>query len=162
MDVSLLGRRDTGVEPRYALLESVRAYAWEQLELYGEIHAVRERHAAYFSTLAVGLAEGGQSRYGSTNFLDRLEASHDDFRAALTWQLRPDGDIDAALRLVSFLPFFWYYRGYLREGQEWLRRVMSRDEARGEQQPSRSRGEPSLAAGSWPSSVVITMAPTPG
>ena len=123
VDVSLLGKRETEVEARYALLESVRAYAWEQLELYGEIAAVRERHAAYFSTLAVGLAEGGQSRYGSTIFLDRLEASHDDFRAALTWQLRPDGDIDAALGLVSFLPFFWYYRGYLSEGQEWLRRV---------------------------------------
>ncbi len=147
VDVSLLGKRNSEAEPRYALLESVRAYAWEQLELFGEIDAARERHAAYFSTLAVGLAEGGQSRYGSTVFLDRLEASHDDFRAALTWQLRPDGDVDEALRLVSFLPFFWYYRGYLSEGQEWLRRVMNRDEARAPQRPSRARGRALLGRG---------------
>src|SRR5215203_2602009 len=54
VDVSLLGKRNAELEPRYALLESVRAYAWEQLELFGEIDAARERHAAYFSTLAVG------------------------------------------------------------------------------------------------------------
>jgi tetratricopeptide (TPR) repeat protein len=65
--------------------------------------------------------------------LDRLEAEHDNLRAALTWSLQtPDAgpapaDRERAatgLRLVQALALFWYRHGYMTEGRRWLQRAI--------------------------------------
>jgi predicted ATPase len=40
---------------RYRLLETLRQYGEEQMELRGETHSVRDRHAAYYADLVSGL-----------------------------------------------------------------------------------------------------------
>jgi tetratricopeptide (TPR) repeat protein len=79
---------------------------------------VRERHARYFTTLAETASdplEGPEPR----EWLDRIEAEHDNVRAALRWATGA-GHGESAQRLAGALWGFWSVRGYLTEGQRWL------------------------------------------
>ncbi|HET9950874.1 MAG TPA: protein kinase, partial [Candidatus Eisenbacteria bacterium] len=71
-----------GGSARYRLLESIRQFGWERLEEGGNLDAMRDRHAAYFATLA-GRAEGELEGPSQALWLDRLEEEHDNFRAAI-------------------------------------------------------------------------------
>ncbi len=61
-------------------------------------------------------------------WLDRLEIEIDNLRAALEWSTREEGDAEDAevvLRLGGALSWFWYLRGYGREGRAWLERALA-------------------------------------
>jgi predicted ATPase/DNA-binding SARP family transcriptional activator len=101
----------------FSLLEVVREYAQALASADREGHQL---HASCFLELAetavpelVGADQG--------EWLETLEASHDDLRAALDW-FATSGDAKLELRLATALGRFWYIRGYLREGLERLRR----------------------------------------
>lgn len=115
------------VEPRFQLLETVREFGLEQLAQSGEEAAVREAHARF----AIELAERSRpERSGGVQdprWLDRLEAMHDNLRAALTW-LEHQDDPQPMLQLTGALGWFWYLRGHLHEGHDWLQRALARIE----------------------------------
>ncbi len=134
MDVSLITVTEgPGGEPRAGMLETIRPYALEQLELAGDLNDTCRRHAQHYA----GVAEPAYEKLlGSgpahLEALDRLEAEHDNLRAALAWALNTsaadltgnDDRADIGLRLVEALGLFWYRRGYLAEGRRWLQRAM--------------------------------------
>src|SRR5262249_47147255 len=103
VDQSLL-RQVPGSEgaPRFMLLETIREYALERLELSGEAEAVRRRHALHYLDLAEA-AEPQLLRAEQTVWLQRLEVDHDNLRAALAWCQTPGGDAEVGLRLASSL-----------------------------------------------------------
>jgi non-specific serine/threonine protein kinase len=101
---------------RYGILETLRSFALEQLEGTGEAEATREGHAAYH----VEFAETALGRMWEGGWLDRLEADHDNLRAALGW-LRDRGDAETGLRLAGAIGLpFWAERGHHTEGRAWL------------------------------------------
>jgi non-specific serine/threonine protein kinase len=102
---------------RYRLLEPVRQYALEKLEENGNAQSVRRRHAEYFLTLA---EEAEPELWGPEDaaWLERLEAEHDNLRAALSWALERE-EAEPALRLAGALWRFWITRGYYEEGRRW-------------------------------------------
>jgi predicted ATPase/class 3 adenylate cyclase len=115
-----------GGEVRYRLLETVRQYARDKLMEAGETERVRDRHFDYFLRLAEELEPqtfGPDAKVG----LDRLEAEHDNLRAALEWSLTggEGRDAEKALPLAGALGNFWYWRGYLNEGRQWLERAVA-------------------------------------
>jgi predicted ATPase/class 3 adenylate cyclase len=102
-------------EPRFTMLESIRAYALERLEESGETEEVRRLHAGYFVALSERTYEDW--RTGDVDWFS-LERDHDNVRAALTWLVaRDEGEL--MLRLMSGLTPFWTTRGYLGEGVSW-------------------------------------------
>jgi predicted ATPase/DNA-binding XRE family transcriptional regulator len=109
--------RDTGDEPRFAMLMTVRAFAAEQLEARGETAAYCQRHAAYFLALA---EEAEHQLYGREQhtWLQRLSAEHANLRAALA--TFHDSDIPRLLRLASSLQRFWLMRSHVDEALGWL------------------------------------------
>jgi predicted ATPase/DNA-binding CsgD family transcriptional regulator len=109
-------------EPRYAMLETIRAYAEEQLAASGETVAARDAHAAFFLTL-VEAAEPRLHGPEQLMWLDRLEVEHDNLRAALAWTLERS-ETESALRLAGALGEFWRVRGHLSEGRAWLDRAL--------------------------------------
>ncbi|MCC6315599.1 MAG: tetratricopeptide repeat protein, partial [Thermomicrobiales bacterium] len=109
-------------ERQFAMLETVREYGLERLAEAGEEADIRRRHAAYMLGL-VEQAESGQALPPS--WLDRLQAEHDDLRAALAWSVA--GDPETALRLAAGLWRFWSQRGYWSEGRGWLERALADD-----------------------------------
>jgi predicted ATPase/DNA-binding SARP family transcriptional activator/DNA-binding CsgD family transcriptional regulator len=116
---------DGGV--RYRLLESVRQYALEKLEERKNAESVRRRHAEYFLALA---EEAEPELWGPEDkaWLERLEAEHDNLRAALFWTLERR-EAELALRLAGALWRFWITRGYYEEGRRWFEGALEKGES---------------------------------
>jgi non-specific serine/threonine protein kinase len=122
VDKSLLIADAQGDAMRYRLLETIREYALDRLLACGEEPALRRRHAMYYLALAEQ-AEPQLQGPAQTAWLDRLEAEHDNLRAALHWAIGR-GEIEIGLRLAAALGEFWWPRGYLNEGRRWLDRIL--------------------------------------
>jgi predicted ATPase/class 3 adenylate cyclase len=100
---------------RYRLLETVRQYGQERLQESGEEDEVRRRHFEWFLKLARE-AEPHFDGPEMQEWLDRLELEHDNMRGALSFVRRGEDP----LRMAVALHRFWFVRGYLTEGREWL------------------------------------------
>ncbi|MBC8138170.1 MAG: tetratricopeptide repeat protein, partial [Fibrella sp.] len=96
---------------RFRLLESLRTFAKERLTPEERVF-LHKRHGEYFRSFA---AERHAEMEGTNaaRALDRLEADHDNFRAALE-----HADSEEKIRLVAELWKFWEIRGYYAEGRE--------------------------------------------
>jgi tetratricopeptide (TPR) repeat protein len=118
LDKSLL-RQEEGPEgePRFVMLETIHEYARERLEASGEAEEIRRLHAEYFLALAEE-AEPELSGADQLACLERLEAEHDNMRAALSWSLEKEPE--TALRLAGALARFWEIRSDISEGSRWL------------------------------------------
>ncbi len=124
IDKSLLRRgTDTTDEVRFGMLETIRAFALEQLEGSGEADDVRRAHVAVFQERAEAARSAGYGPQQVTE-LDRLHADLDNFRAAMTWTLER-GEAAACLAIAEPLLVFWFVRGHLSEGRTWLKRGLA-------------------------------------
>jgi non-specific serine/threonine protein kinase len=130
---SLLRRVEGAAGVRVTMLETIREYGLEQLEGQGELLTLRRWHVRYFLALAER-AEPDLRGSEQVAWLNRLEAEHDNMRAALEWGLADSLDTDAALRLAGSLSWFWVSRGHISEGRRWLDRALVRP---GESPPAR-------------------------
>ncbi len=108
--------------PRFGMLETIRDFGLEQLEVSGEEAEARTRHASFFLALATEAAAGLQGPQ-QLAWLERLETEHDNMRSALGWALTHDPE--TALGLVTALYWFWFYRGHLTEGRDWTERALA-------------------------------------
>ena len=162
----------TDGEPRLGMLETIREYALERLEQDDDAGSARHRHAEYYA----GVAEWAHEQIGGPaqlTVLDRLEADHDNLRAALAWSLEapaadPAGQGERAvigLRLVQALTAFWYQHGHATEGRRWLQRAMDVASADGGASLAKvahglgilldQQGEPDAARGLFERSLAI-------
>ena len=118
------GGADDACVARYRLLETVREYALERLQEYGELAPARTRHAGYYLALAEAVAPEltGPRQLA---WLGRLEAEHDNYRAALRWCQTERESAETGLRLAAALRDFWRYRGRHREGRVWLEAALA-------------------------------------
>jgi predicted ATPase/class 3 adenylate cyclase len=127
MDKSLLRQEEgPGGEPRFVMLETVHEFAREKLKERSEAGEIQRTHAQYFLTLA---EEAYPELKGADQlaWLDRLEAEHDNMRAALSWALERQ-EAEVATRLGGALWLFWFVRGYHSEGRRWLQEALASDE----------------------------------
>jgi len=109
----------------FALLETIRQYNLERLNADEEDETINQRHAEYFLQL-IQHAEKHLLRPDQSLWLDKIEADHDNFRAALNWCNITEGMAELNLLLASSLELFWGLRGYLLEGREHLSAALSR------------------------------------
>jgi non-specific serine/threonine protein kinase len=119
LDKSLIQQPDTTVaEPRYRMLETIREFAFEQLDRSGEAGDIRYRFADYFVRLAQA-AELELRGPPSMQWLDRLQAEHDNLRAVVHWSLE-NREPTHALVIGGSLRRYMDARGHLNEAQRWL------------------------------------------
>jgi predicted ATPase/class 3 adenylate cyclase len=128
LDVSLITVTEgADGEPRVGMLETIREYALERLAEAGEEEQARRRHAEHYAAFAEQATQQLNGREHLA-WLDRLEAEHDNLRAALSWSLETgaaDGErVAAGLRLVQALGQFWFQHGHVPEGRRWLERAI--------------------------------------
>jgi len=109
-------------EPRFAMLETIRDYAFERLIESGEQAAARRAHAAYCLVLA---EEGNPelSPADRSRWLTQCDAEIDNFRFALDWLFQTT-DLDWGFRLCVGLFRFWDMREHLTEGRTRLETIL--------------------------------------
>lgn len=117
---NLVGKSLVLAEPsagrtRYRLLENVRQYSRERLAETGEADTLRALHRRYFLALA---QQADAHLFGPLQgqWLDTLQADHDNLRAAQDACLVDSLCGQDALSLAAALRPFWVRRGFYREG----------------------------------------------
>jgi non-specific serine/threonine protein kinase len=136
IDRSLLRMADgVAPDPRFLMLETIREFAREQLDILPGAARIRQRHAEWAATHAE-VAHTGLLGPDQALWSNRLVADYDNLRAALTWAI--EHDPGTALRIANALWFHWYAGGHLVEGRRWLERALA--SAVGVPAESRARG----------------------
>jgi predicted ATPase/DNA-binding CsgD family transcriptional regulator len=125
VEQSLLRRVESGSEPRYAMLETVREFARERLQASGEEQQTRQRHAAWFLALAEASSRELMGPHQRA-WLARLDPERDNLRSALAWLLA-HGAAEAAARLAVGLFMFWFQRSAYAEGRAALEAASALD-----------------------------------
>jgi predicted ATPase/DNA-binding CsgD family transcriptional regulator len=105
-------------DQRFAMLETIREFAQEELRVHDEELAVRAVHAEYYLTLA-RLAEPQLIVVGSAEWVERIDADRSNIRDAVIWALA-NGKGDLVLRLAGTLLSMTYARGESAQSLSWL------------------------------------------
>lgn len=116
IDRSLLVCRDGAHGFRYAMLETVRDFAFRELERGGEGEEIRERHFRLFLDRAKNRSAPGVAG------LVELEQDHGNFSHCLDWALTVCPE--EALELAANLGDYWFYRGHFIEGSDYLEQAL--------------------------------------
>jgi predicted ATPase/DNA-binding SARP family transcriptional activator len=108
---------------RYRMLETIRQYAHEKLRESDDAMRVRQQHFDFFLELAT---EAGPQLTSTERgvWLERLDAEHDNLRAAIRWSVERC-EIESRLQLVGVLADFWHGRGYFTEGRAHLEQALA-------------------------------------
>jgi predicted ATPase/DNA-binding CsgD family transcriptional regulator len=126
VDKSLVGvDAEAGRDRRYRFLEPVRQYSVKRLQDSGEAVRIRDRHLAWYLSLAERAAPE-MFRVQQTVWAERWELETPNLRAALDWSLAQGRRAHLGARLAVALTQFWQLRGYFSEGMEWLEMVLSK------------------------------------
>jgi predicted ATPase len=131
-------------EPRFTMLETVRAYALESLAASDELEKVRLLHARAM----LDLAERARSEIPGEHdliWLDRLGRELDNVRAAFA-AFAEAAEGESALRLAVAMVPFWHARGHEHEAQDRLRVALAAAPDVGPELRARAiRGEAAIA-----------------
>jgi predicted ATPase/class 3 adenylate cyclase len=126
LDASLVTVSDAHQgEPRIGMLETIRAYARDELRAAGELEHVHLRHARHYVTVTERLQSMATSEYLEARHLAEIDL--DNFRAAMTWATSGEAGGETAvadraslgLRLSGALGWLWASSGYVAEGRRW-------------------------------------------
>jgi len=108
--------------PRYRLLETMRAFALEELAAAGETLALLRRHAEALLASLLLLDEQRETWTVATAARDGAEL--DNLRAALSWAESPAGDHTLACALIGSSRRIWMCHELLNEGIERALRLL--------------------------------------
>jgi predicted ATPase/class 3 adenylate cyclase len=111
-------------EARYRSLETVRQYGRERLIERREATAFLGRQLDWCLALAEQ-AERELLGPSQRAWLARLEAEHDNLRAALAWSCATEERVEEGLRLAAALRVYWLRRGHWSEGRQRLADMLS-------------------------------------
>ncbi|MCL4215354.1 MAG: protein kinase [Gemmatimonadales bacterium] len=140
--------RVIGGGARYTLLETIRAFAAEQLHAGAEVDAMRDAHADHFIAFARGVHEGifGTAQVDSVR---RARTENANTFAALQWLLlqcrmgTPDA-LERGLLLAGYLGFYWHITGLHNAAREMLDPLLALAD---EREPTHGRALARFTAG---------------
>jgi predicted ATPase/DNA-binding CsgD family transcriptional regulator len=123
LNQSLLQRspQQNGQEQRFFLLETIREYALERLQLSGEEETARRMHAEYYLKLAKNL-EAKAMGNESSRWITWIESEFENLRAAFNWFLQAR-DAERVLVMSGSLWAFWLQSTTL-EGCHWITQAL--------------------------------------
>lgn len=122
----LIGERHAEVV-RFRMLETIREFGREQLDETGELGRLQLRHEeAYLRMVCRADADWVSPR--QVDWFARLDREHANLQAAVNHALTEPGRLDSALMILAGLfHFYWWGRGWAREGRLWLSRALDQE-----------------------------------
>ncbi|MFC1593269.1 tetratricopeptide repeat protein, partial [Candidatus Omnitrophota bacterium] len=110
-------------KPRYRMLDMIREYCLEQLEINGDVEAARESHAHFF----LELSNSNTPEFWGPPDKEKLEIldyEYDNLLNAIQYLLEV-GEVDSALILGKGLGWYCTYRGRASIGRQCLEQVLA-------------------------------------
>jgi non-specific serine/threonine protein kinase len=140
--------RVVGESGRYALLETIRAFAAEQLHADGEVESTRHAHADYY----VAFAERVAFDFRTPDQIEAMQRAHHDdanAHAAIDWltmcaRAGDTGSLERALLLCGHQNWFWHISGQHRTARVAYDALLA---LAADRAPSRGRALSWLGAG---------------
>jgi predicted ATPase/class 3 adenylate cyclase len=124
VDKSLVMPEESESGTRYRMLETIRDYARIKLIERGDLEQVSSRHCDYYFVMAKAGNRGLQGPE-QAEWIPRLEADHDNMRAAIAFALGGTGDPIIAVKMEVALMGFRILRGYATEGRGNVRAILA-------------------------------------
>lgn len=110
---------------RHMMLELIREFVLDQLQVQGTLTAIRQAHAEVFLQLARDGTWGIRS-HAQLFWHDRIERDYPNFREALAWSLDQAGNVFIGCQLVEALGYFWFIATrYLAETRAWILKALA-------------------------------------
>ena len=110
---------------RYRFLETIYQFVLEKYNSSGESTVLKDKHLEYFLHY-IERRDKDLAASERVDWLNRVEAEHDNLRAALEWSLSASVDRQLCFRLAMPLGEFWDWRGYLDEGRDSFSKVLTK------------------------------------
>ena len=133
---------------RYSLLETIRAFAAEQLHATGEVEALRHAHASYFRAFA---AQVGADIHGTAQLDAVMRARRDNANllAGVQWlvacaRLGDKASLEHGVLMCGHLDWFWHIGGHHHVARGFLDALLPLVK---DAPPSKGRAVAQLAAG---------------
>ena len=139
-------------DERFTMLETVREYALERLAERDGVASARAAHAQTYAALAERAWRGLYSPDVGA-WLDRLDADHENIRAAIAFAVS-EGDAATALRICAGVWRYWVLRGSVSDGRALSAAALALPGA-----PAAAAAGRSTAPGCWPPSRATSPAP---
>jgi predicted ATPase len=124
VDKSLVMPDDSESRKRYRMLETLRDYARDRLIQREELPATAIRHCDHFFAMAKAANRGLQGPE-QPEWTRRVEAEHDNMRAAIALALEGGTDPILAVKIQVALMGFWLLCGYSTEGRRSVRAALA-------------------------------------
>jgi predicted ATPase/DNA-binding winged helix-turn-helix (wHTH) protein len=121
---SLVSAEIDGAQPRYRLLDTTRAYAFEKLGQSGDLAAVARRHAEHVRDAFERAAAEWETR-PTADWLAEYAPRLCDVRAALDWALSAGGDASIGVTLTAAAIPLWMDFCLLDECRERAEQALS-------------------------------------
>jgi non-specific serine/threonine protein kinase len=128
LDKSLIYREADGgtqSEPRFSMLQTLRAFAHDQLQLNGELECCRRRHAAHFLRVAERMRVTLLNSPDET-LVQSVARDHANFQAVMQWSVSSRQPA-IGVRLGAALWPYWFGRCHLANGRHLLEDVLEAD-----------------------------------
>ncbi len=122
---SLCERVNPTSPARWRLLETIRAFALEELARSGEQPDAARRHAAYFRDLVSPVAAGTRA-WLSRDDMERCGRELDNVRAALDWAFSADGDAAIGVQLTAAFAPIWQLLSLMGECRERIDSMLAK------------------------------------
>jgi predicted ATPase/DNA-binding CsgD family transcriptional regulator len=112
-------------EHRYGMLETIRAYALEQLNLSDEDECIRQRHAEYYLALVKDSIANINSLSG-LGWINRLKRERYNLRAVLSWSLATSSSFPLEQRLIKVVKLLGEMHLPFSERRQWTEKALLR------------------------------------
>ncbi|HUG09294.1 MAG TPA: adenylate/guanylate cyclase domain-containing protein [Acidimicrobiia bacterium] len=107
---------------RLVMLETIRRYATEKLDVSGESADLARRHAEHFAAILDGISR--ELDHDEAGALARYDQEQENLIAALIWSIST-GDTSIGFRIYGSLRPLWWSRGQPSQAMEWGRNLFS-------------------------------------
>ncbi|MFE4504037.1 ATP-binding protein [Rhodococcus sp. NPDC056743] len=124
VEKSILIRDDADGQARYRLLDLLREYGREKMEITGDYDELRRQHRDWFERLVVR-AESEWISDRQAAWIARLSREQHNVKDALEFSMSSVREAQSAIRMVSALYRFWLACGLMVQARHWTERALN-------------------------------------
>ncbi len=115
---------DTGEEPRFGMLSTIRDYALEKLGEGEESDTVHRQQARFYVDF-VARVEPLIRSSERVKWQQVMQAEYSNIRGVLEWVSKVGKYAELGQQIVITLGIYWQICGYIAEGQQWCSRMLA-------------------------------------